>query len=97
MSTWFVSRHPGALQWLRAQGIETDHQVDHLDLCQVAPGDRVLGTLPINLAAEVCARGASYFHLSLVLPRELRGRELDAEDLHRLGARLEQCRVVRDQ
>ena len=95
MATWFVSRHPGALAWARENGLDTDHRVDHLDLGQVASGDRVYGSLPINLAADVCARGARYFHLSLAVPRELRGQELDAEQLRRLDARLEEYRVVR--
>lgn len=95
MATWFVSRHPGALAWAQEHGLETDHRVDHLDLRRIASGDRVYGSLPINLAAEVCVRGARYFHLSLNVPRELRGQEMDAEQLRRLDARLEEYRIVR--
>ncbi|HHQ40896.1 MAG TPA: CRISPR-associated protein Csx16 [Chromatiales bacterium] len=52
-------------------------------------------TLPIHLAAEVCERGARYLHLRLEVPRELRGRELTADDLAALGARLEAYQVRR--
>ena len=54
-----------------------------------APGDTVIGTLPVNLVARVCARGGRYLHLSLDLPAEARGRELTADELERYGARLE--------
>lgn len=93
MATWFVSRHPGAQAWARERGIVTDYQVDHLALEQVSAGDRVLGTLPIHLAAGVCARGARYIHLTLHIPRELRGQELSAEALNELGASLQEFHV----
>lgn len=63
--------------------------VPHLDLAQVQPGDIVIGSLPVNLAAQVCAGGAAYFHLTLELSAELRGKELSADDLESLGARVE--------
>src|SRR5207249_10984084 len=40
----------------------------HLDLSDVLPGDVLIGTLPVHLAAEVCSRGARYLHLTLLLP-----------------------------
>ncbi len=95
MTTYFVTRHPGALDWAAQQGVNVDHVVDHLDPASVRPGDAVLGTLPVNLAAEVCERGARYFHLSLTLPPEARGRELSAADLDRFGARLEAYHITR--
>ncbi len=81
MTTWFVSRHPGALQWMRQHGEAFDRHVPHLDSTQVQPGDTVIGTLPVNLAAQVCAAGARYMHLSLHLPAHWRGQELNAEQL----------------
>ncbi|MDR1855233.1 MAG: hypothetical protein LBR05_10075, partial [Azoarcus sp.] len=41
---------------------------------------RTVGSLPFNLAAVVCARGASYRHLSLKLNAGNRGRELSSDD-----------------
>lgn len=55
---WFVSRHPGAVEWLAEQGLEVDRMIAHLDIRQIQSGDWVMGTLPVSLAAEVCARGA---------------------------------------
>ncbi|MGF1645161.1 MAG: CRISPR-associated protein Csx16 [Thiotrichales bacterium] len=89
MTIFFVTRHPGAVDWSAAEGIIVDHALDHLDVSRVARGDVVIGTLPVNLIAEVNARGAQYLHLTLELPPELRGKELTAEEMRRCGARLE--------
>jgi CRISPR-associated protein Csx16 len=95
MTVFFVSRHPGALEWLGRQGLAVDQRVEHLDVSRIDPGDTVVGTLPVNLAAQVCAAGARYLHLSLALTPELRGQELSAEDLEALGASLEVYEVRR--
>lgn len=89
MTTFFISRHPGAIEWAARQNLVVTRFVPHLDPAQVEPGDTVIGSLPVNLAAQVCAAGADYWHLSLELPAELRGRELSADDLERLGARVQ--------
>lgn len=87
MTARFVTRHAGAAEWARRQGI-TAEIVAHLDIETVRPGDLILGTLPVSLAAEVCARGARYLHLDLDIPPEARGRELTADDMDALGAEL---------
>lgn len=89
MVTWFVSRHPGALQWIQQCGPAFDCHVPHLDPAQVQRGDTVIGTLPVHLAAQVCARGAAYLHLVLQTPPDARGRELSAQELLALGATLQ--------
>lgn len=88
MATFFISRHPGAQQWARGQDLAIDHWVTHLDIAQIRQGDTVIGTLPVNLAAQVCMREARYLHLSLNLPAEARGRELSANELNQYGAEL---------
>jgi CRISPR-associated protein Csx16 len=95
MTTFFISRHPGALDWAAEEGLAVDARLAHLDPETIQPGDVVIGTLPIHLAARVCERGGRYLHLSLELPPEQRGRELSAADLRRCGARLEEYRVTR--
>lgn len=94
MTTLFISRHPGALEWAAGEGFAVDRMIAHLDPDTIQPGDVVIGTLPVNLAARVCAHGGRYLHLSLELPLEWRGRELSAADLRRFGARLEEYRVT---
>lgn len=91
---FFISRHPGAVEWARRQGLAVDHWLTHLDPAAVRPGDTVAGTLPIHLAAQVCARGGRYLHLSLDLSAHLRGRELSADELDEAGARLESFHIT---
>lgn len=94
MTTYFVSRHPGALHWMQQHGPAFDQHVPHLDPIQVQTGDTVIGTLPIHLAAQVCARGAAYWHLALEVPAAARGRELSAQELLALGATLQRFDIV---
>jgi CRISPR-associated protein Csx16 len=93
-SSWFVSRHQGAKEWLERQGWPVERQVSHLHPAEVSAGDQVYGTLPVHLAAELCARGARYYHLILDLPANARGRELTADELDQYGARLVRFQVV---
>jgi CRISPR-associated protein Csx16 len=89
MTTWFVSRHSGAIEWAAQQGLHIDRHVDHLNPAHVQPGDTVIGTLPVNHAAAVCGQGAQFLNLSLDLPAHWRGRELSAQDMRQCNARLE--------
>jgi CRISPR-associated protein Csx16 len=89
-TTYLVTRHSGAKQWVEEEGIAVDAQLDHLEIDRVRAGDIVIGSLPVNLAAQVCARGGRYFHLSLELPYDWRGRELSPNDMRRFGARVEE-------
>lgn len=93
MTTFFVSRHPGAVEWAKRQALAVDRFVPQLAAEEIALGDVVIGTLPVHLAREVCACGARYLHLALDLPADARGRELSADELERCGARLEPMRV----
>ncbi|AVI62975.1 CRISPR-associated protein Csx16 [Halomonas sp. GFAJ-1] len=86
-TTWIISRHPGAIDWLNLKGVN-GKLLDHLDIECVAPGDTVIGTLPVNLASRVCEKGAAYWHLSLELPRKWRGCELTPDQMEAFGATL---------
>lgn len=88
-TVWFVSRHPGAIGWIRQQANmpwTIDHFVDHLDLAGVKAGDVVLGTLPVHMASAICAIGAEYWHLSLDTAKNQRGQELTTEEIIRANA-----------
>jgi len=90
MTTYFITRHKGALDWARWRGIKATH-LAHLDVDIIQPKDVVLGTLPISLVAEINQRGARYLHLTIEnLPQEKRGQELSAEDMDAFGAKLEE-------
>jgi CRISPR-associated protein Csx16 len=95
MTTYFVTRHAGAKQWANDQGINVDFLVDHLNIEAIQTGDTVLGSLPVNLVAELNEKGAQYFHLTLPLSEELRGKEISAELMRELGAKLEEYFVIK--
>ena len=89
MTTYFITRHPGAITWASQLGINVDRQLTHLDINNIQSDDTVIGSLPVNLAAEVCQRGAAYIHMTLNVPEHWRGRELTAEQMIECGACLE--------
>lgn len=93
MTTLLVTRHPGAVEWAARQGLTVVRQIAHLEPDDVQPGDLVIGTLPMHLAALVCERGGRYLNLVLELPPVARGRELGADELEAYGARLEEYSV----
>lgn len=90
---WFISRHAGAKQWAAEQGLEVDHFISHLDIAQIGEGDKVIGTLPVQIAASVCEKGARYFHLSLAVPEIWRGKELSLEQMKACQAKIEEFSV----
>jgi CRISPR-associated protein Csx16 len=95
MTTYFISRHAGAIEWAQQQDIKVDQQLSHFDPNITQKGDVIIGTLPINLVAEVNQRGGEYFHLTLALPSEMRGKELSANELAQYGATLEAYKAIK--
>lgn len=93
MTAFFITRHSGARDWAAEQGLAAT-VIAHLDAATVQPGDTVMGTLPIHLAAAVCARGARYLHLELDLPPDARGRDLTADEMTQYGATLREYVVT---
>ena len=89
MTTYFITRHLGAIAWATKQGICVDRQISHLDINDIQSGDTVIGSLPVNLAAEICQRGAAYTHMTLNVPEYWRGKELTVEQMIECGACLE--------
>lgn len=95
MTNYFVTRHKGAINWAKEQGIEAKH-IAHLEPEIIKKGDMVLGTLPVSVAAEVIEQGARYLHLTFEnLPQSERGRELSASEMQDFGAKLEEYEIRR--
>lgn len=94
MTTYFVTRHPGARDWAARQGLEAERR-DHLDPAEIRTGDIVMGTLPVHIVADIQSRGARYLHLELTVPLAQRGQDLSADDMDRFGARLTEYLVRR--
>ena len=96
MSVYFVSRHAGAIEWIKQQTQwQIDQFVSHLDPAIIQANDVVLGTLPLHLAAEVCERGASFYFLTLPQQFSERGIEHSAESMWIAGAKLQRFHVQR--
>ncbi len=95
MAYYLVSRHHGAVEWMDYMGYHYDRHLTHLhDYAMLNSGDTVIGSLPINIVADLNERGVCYQHLSLYVPESLRGMELSAVQLSELDAKLE-CYEVR--
>lgn len=95
MTTYFVTRHPGALQWAATNQVAFDVHLSHLDdLSNLEMGDVVIGTLPINIVYQINQLGVRYIHLSLEIPPSLRGVELDIAQLNACKATLEEFVVT---
>lgn len=92
---YFVTRHRGAIKWAADGGARARKILqDSFDPSIVCPGDIVIGTLPVHLVAEINRRGCHYWHLTMEVPSDWRGKELDAEQMRAFGARLQEFRVA---
>jgi putative CRISPR-associated protein (TIGR02620 family) len=60
MTTLFITRHPGAVEWADRQGLHIDQRITLLGPVAIQSGDVVIGTLAVNLAAEVGACGGRF-------------------------------------
>jgi CRISPR-associated protein Csx16 len=94
MTTYLISRHPGAIAWLNQAGYCQATHLSHLNPEIIHPGDQVVGTLPVHLAAQVCARGGRYLHLVLQMPEHLRGQELSTQQLVKCQATIEEFSIL---
>lgn len=93
MSTYLITRHQGAVHWVKSQGIVVDEIIQHLELSSLKSGDVLIGTLPINLVAELGKIGVRYFHLTLNIPESLRGKELTLDEMNEVNAYLQEYRA----
>jgi CRISPR-associated protein Csx16 len=86
---YLITRHPGALHWLRKQFDAPVTHLTHMENLNIFHvGDCVVGNLPVDKVAQLNRRGVRYLHLCIELPEHLRGKELSAEQLYALNASL---------
>lgn len=78
MQTLVVTRHPALVEYLKEQNIIDDNAnvLTHATPERVT-GKRVVGVLPIHLAALT----SEYVNVGLFTPQELRGVELTLEQV----------------
>jgi len=96
MSTIFITRHPGAVEWLKANYpkiAKSATMVSHFDASTTEAGDVIVGILPVNMICDVINHGARFIALQIDLPAELRGKELTVEDMDNCNAKLQEYHV----
>lgn len=92
-TTWIVTRHKGAQEFILKSGFRGQH-VAHLDIAKLSKGDRVVGNLPIHTAAQLNNLGVDYWHLCVTVDKAQRGQELTAAMLKKMGAYIGQFSVT---
>ena len=94
MTTFFVTRHSAVIDWAEQEGfLSNAHIVSQLDIDHVQAGDVVIGALPIQMAVQVCERGAQYRHIHLDTRSRLEGREITVAALRARNIRLENLSI----
>lgn len=95
MTVWFVSRHPGAVEWLKGSGIKVDRIADHISPDEVVAGDIVYGVLPLHIISDICEKGARFFALDFNMNLAQRGRDLTKSELDSLKCKLQEYKVTK--
>lgn len=85
-----ITRHSGLVEYLREEGIEFNRVIAHATPEDVR-GQEVWGVLPLALAAEA----ASVTEVKLELPAEMRGVELNADQVREFQRGLVTYKVTR--
>ena len=93
MKTWIVTRHLGALDFIKSQGICGEH-MPHLMIDVIQPGDKVIGNLPLHYVALLNDKGAEYWHLCVEQPLNMRGKEHSVAFLSASRATIRQFKVT---
>lgn len=97
MTTFIITKHSGAVQWVQNKGIEHDCYLEDANRIQeLKAGDVVVGTLPIHVVYELNQRDINYLHIALDIPPELDGQILDAAQLEACNPRLESYYLLRN-
>ena len=97
MKILVVTRHTATCNWLKTRLAEHDlHFTAHFTAEMTEGFEVVVGILPINLVADLNARGIRFFMVTMEVPAELRGKELTEEQMVECNVKLEQFCVLRD-
>jgi CRISPR-associated protein Csx16 len=95
MKVLIITRHAATVEWLKSTMLPTDEVVvtAHYTPGMAQGFDYVVGILPIQLVAELCAEGIRYYQMIMDVPEEFRGKELSIEQMDQFNARLVQYNV----
>lgn len=97
MTTWVVTRHTGAIEWLNNAGVKADRVESDLEIDQPQAGDIVIGILPIQHVAVLNQRGVSYFHICIETQAQDRGTEFNAQQMQERSATLTEYQASKHQ
>lgn len=90
MNILIITRHQATVDWIQS----TLHATDSVTVsAHYNPGledgyDYVVGILPVNLIAGLCAKGVRYYQIIMEVPQEWRGKELTVEQMDEFQARM---------
>ena len=80
MKVVIVSRHPGTIEYLKRFYPEAE-VINHMTENNIPENALVIGNLPIEMIAKVLEKGNRFVSVVLNVPAELRGKELEEEEL----------------
>ncbi|WP_048151080.1 CRISPR-associated protein Csx16 [Methanolacinia paynteri] len=89
-----VTRHPGAVEWLRSKGY-TGNTLPHIAEQDIRKGYIYIGVLPIPMVKKILDTGSRF--ILLVLPDiafSQRGQEMSPEEMTGAGACLMEVRSI---
>jgi len=76
-----VSRHKGTIDYFKSK-LGDVQVIEHLTSVEQIPENSVvMGNLPINLIEDIIKRGHDFILVTLNVPKELRGQDLDVKDV----------------
>jgi len=101
-AVFVITRHQGAVDWLVQEGYIKEGEfeiVPHITsslMSILAPGDVLIGVIPMDFAAQACEKGVRVFVIALPkMTKEMRGKELSADDMRAAGAHIREYRIKR--
>jgi len=80
MKVVIVSRHEGTIDYLKKRYPNAE-VVNHIDDPKKFKDSLIIGNLPLHMVSEVLKNGNRFVMVSLDIPRELRGKELNESEL----------------
>jgi CRISPR-associated protein Csx16 len=95
MNEIIVSRHEGAVAWLREIKGVTGKVIPHFDEKVEVKGKKVYGTLPVHLIKQIIDREGEFYLINLPsVAFSQRGKELTPSEMEEAGAQLLKIKKV---
>lgn len=92
MKVVIVSRHPATVNLLKSKYPDAEI-ISHMTEDNIPSNALVIGNLPIEMIAKVLEKGNRFVSVVLNIPQELRGKELNEEELKKYAKFIEVKRL----